>query len=159
MPSRSRKITLILASALVVAPLSALLAQDEGGATGIYKVRHDGYHQLGDAFKTLRDQLNSGSPNVAQIKSAVDVVADVSVKQFDWFPAGSGPKAGVKTRAKAEIWNKPAEFEAAQKLFADAAAKLKTASAGGDVAAVKAQFGNVGKSCKNCHDTFRTPED
>ena len=82
-----------------------------------------------------------------------------SNEQFNWFPAGSGPKEGVKTRAKAEIWNKPQDFNAAQKLFQEQAGKLNTVAASGDVAAVRAQFGEVGKACKNCHDTFRTPED
>ena len=95
----------------------------------------------------------------AAIKEAAQVVNDASVNQFKWFPAGSGPESGAKTRAKAEIWSKPQDFEAAQKLFAEQAKKLNTAAAGGDVAAVRAQFGEVGKSCKNCHDTFRTPED
>jgi cytochrome c556 len=159
MPSRSiKKISLVLASALFIAPLTALMAHDDG-STGIYKVRHDGYHKLGDAFKTIRDQLKADAPDAAQIKSAAQVVADTSVQQFKWFPAGSGPKTGVKTRAKAEIWSNPSDFEAAQKLFADAAAKLNKSASSGDVAAVKAQFGDVGKSCKNCHDTFRTPED
>ena len=39
------------------------------------------------------------------------------------------------------------------------AGKLNTVAASGDVAAVRAQFGEVGKACKNCHDNFRTPED
>ncbi len=156
MPSRyTKKSTLIVAAALMVAPLGALFAE----GSDIYKVRHDGYHDLGDAFKTLRDEVRESSPNAAKIKTATAVVADVAVKQYDWFPAGSGPKPGVKTRAKAEIWSKPSEFAAAQKLFADAAAKLNKAATAGDIAAVKAQFGDVGKTCKNCHDNFRTPED
>ena len=160
MPMRSlTKTTLLTALALTAAaPLTGLLAHDEN-ATGIYKVRHDAYHKLGDAFKTIRDQVKSDSPDAAAIKSAAQVVNDASINQFKWFPAGSGPKPGVKTRAKEEIWNKPQDFEAAQKLFAAAAAKFNKTAASGDVAAVRAQFGDVGKSCKNCHDTFRTPED
>jgi cytochrome c556 len=160
MPTGSlAKFALVTAVALIAAaPLRGLLAHDDN-ATGIYKVRHDGYHALGDAFKTIRDQVKSSSPNAAAIKSAAQVVNGTSVEQFKWFPEGSGPKPGVKTRAKAEIWSKPQDFEAAQKLFASAAAKLNTSAASGDVAAVRAQFGDVGKTCKNCHDTFRVPDE
>ncbi|MFL6547184.1 MAG: c-type cytochrome [Povalibacter sp.] len=159
MPMRSSlKMTLLAATFITAAPLSGLLAHDEN-ATGIYKTRHDGYHKMGDAFKTIRDQVKSGSPDAAAIKSAAQIVNDTSVSQFKWFPAGSGPKPGVKTRAKEEIWSKPQDFEAAQKRFADAASKFNKAAASGDLTAVRAQFGDVGKACKNCHDTFRTPED
>lgn len=155
---RRKTAVLIAAAVAVAAPLGALVAHDDH-ATGIHKVRHDEYHKLGDAFKVIRDQIRASSPDGAAIKQAAQVVNDASVNQFKWFPAGSGPESGAKTRAKAEIWSKPQDFEAAQKLFAEQAKKLNTAAAGGDVAAVRAQFGEVGKSCKNCHDTFRTPED
>lgn len=142
----------------MAAPFGALVAHDEH-ATGIYKVRHDEYHKLGDAFKVIRDQIRAGSPDTGAIKEAAQVVSDASVNQFKWFPAGSGPQSGAKTRAKPEIWSRPQDFEAAQKLFAEQAKKLSSAAASGEVAAVRAQFGEVGKACKNCHDNFRTPED
>lgn len=157
--SLRRKTGLLVAAAVAVAaPLGVLVAHDDH-ATGIYKVRHDEYHKLGDAFKVIRDQVRASSPDSAAIKEAARVVSDASVNQFKWFPAGSGPQAGVKTRAKAEIWSKPQDFEAAQKLFAEEAKKLNAAAGSGDAAQVRSQFGEVGKACKNCHDTFRTPED
>src|SRR5262245_26530493 len=144
--SRTRTSLLIAAVVAVVAPLGIIAAHDEN-ATGIYKTRHDAYHKLGDAFKTIRDQVKSGSPDLAAIRSAADVVNETSVNQFNWFPAGSGPAPGVKTRAKAEIWSRPQDFEAAQKLFADQAKKFHTVVAGNDVAAISAQFAELGKSC------------
>jgi cytochrome c556 len=149
---------MLIAAVVTAAPLSVLLADDHN-ATGIYKVRHDEYHKLGDAFKTIRDQSKTDAPDTAAIKSAAQVVHDASVNQFKWFPAGSGPKPGVKTRAKEEIWSKPQDFEAAQKLFAEQATKLNTVAASGDSAAVRTQFAATGKACKNCHDTFRVPEE
>lgn len=155
---RSKPLLAIAAAIAVAAPIGALVAHDDH-ATGIYKVRHDEYHKLGDAFKVIRDQVRAGTPDAAAIKNAAVVVSTASNEQFKWFPAGSGPKEGVKTRAKAEIWSKPQDFEAAQKLFQEQAGKLNTVAAAGDVGAVRAQFGEVGKACKNCHDNFRTPED
>lgn len=155
---RSKTALLLISGLAVAAPLSMLVAQDNQ-AEGIYKVRHDGYHKLGDAFKVIRDETGGRSPDVAAIKAAAQVVSDTSEHQYDWFPAGSGPKAGVKTRAKAEIWSKPQDFAAAQKLFADQAKKLQAAAGSGNVDAIKAQFGETGKACKNCHDNFRAPED
>lgn len=73
------------------------------------------------------------------------------------FPKGTGiGDAGVtKTRAKQEIWSKPAEFKAASDGFVSA---LEAASAAaGDAAKFGAAMGGVKKSCGSCHDAFRGP--
>ena len=132
--------------------LAAASARDQ------QKARHDHYHELGDAFKTVRDQTRTGTPDMAKIKAAAKVVNEASIDQGRWFPAGTGPEAG-KTRALAEIWTRPEDFKAAQKVFSDAAPKLLAAARAGDLSAVKSTYGDLGKACKNCHDTFRAPED
>jgi cytochrome c556 len=147
---------LLVLGTVLVAPLAALSADESPQA--LMKARHDHYHELGDAFKTVRDQSRAGSPDMAAIKSAAQVIHEGSIDQGKWFPAGTGPEAG-KTRALPEIWKRPEDFKAAQKVFSDAAPKLLAAANSGDVGAVKAQFGVVGKACKNCHDTFRSPEE
>lgn len=140
----------------LAAPVGVLIAASS--ATDQQKARHHHYHELGDAFKTIRDQARAGQPDLAAIKTAAKVVNDASIDQGRWFPAGTGPEAG-KTRALPEIWARPKDFEAAQKVFSDAAPKLLAAANAGDLDAVKTSFGEVGKACKNCHDTFRSPED
>jgi len=34
-------------------------------------------------------------------------------------------------------------------------AKLNTVAKAGDIAAIRAQFGEAGKACKACHDDYR----
>src|SRR5262245_63854866 len=153
---RSRMLLPLALGAVLVAPLAALSAATSPAE--LMKARHHHYHELGDAFKTVRDQSRAGTPDMAAIKSAAQVINDASIDQQKWFPAGTGPEAG-KTRALAEIWQRPDDFKAAQKMFSDAAPKLLAAASSGDVGAVKTQFGEVGKSCKNCHDTFRSKEE
>ena len=63
-----------------------------------------------------------------------------------------------KTRALPEIWSKPDDFTAAQKLFADKVGPLAAAVKAKDVDAIGKAFREVGGSCKNCHDGFRAPE-
>lgn len=155
MAERRRFKPLIGALALI-APLGILVAAP--AAKDILKVRHDHFHSLGDAFKTVRDQTQKSSPDFAAILKAAQVVNDASIDQQQWFPAGSGPEAG-KTRALAKIWAQPKDFEAAQRRFSEAAPKLLAAANAKNIDAVKSEFGNVGRSCKNCHDNFRAPED
>jgi cytochrome c556 len=152
-----RKLTVALSIVLgVAAPVGVLIAA--ASARDQQKARHDHYHDLGDAFKTVRDQSKSGTPNMAKIKAAAQIVSEASIDQGRWFPHGTGPEAG-KTRALPIIWEKPQDFQAAQKVFTDAAPKLLAAANAGDIGAVKTSFGEVGKACKSCHDTFRAPED
>ena len=157
MSQARRKLTVALSIALgVAAPVGVLIAAQS--ARDLQKARHDHYHELGDAFKTVRDLTRADAPDMAKIQAAAQIINEASIDQGRWFPAGTGPEAG-KTRALAEIWKRPQDFTAAQKVFSDAAPKLLAAANAKDVNAVKSTYGELGKACKNCHDTFRAPED
>jgi cytochrome c556 len=152
-----RKLNVVLLIAFgAAAPVGVLIAA--ASAVDLQKARHDHYHELGDAFKTVRDQTRGGSPDMAKVKAAAHVINEASIDQGRWFPAGTGPEAG-KTRALPVIWERPEDFKAAQKVFSDAAPKLLSAANAGDVDALKSSYGELGKACKNCHDTFRAPEE
>jgi cytochrome c556 len=122
------------------------------------KARHEHYEELGDAFKAVRDNARGDSPDWAALEKAAKTVADASVDQQRWFPKGTGPEAG-KTRALPEIWSKADDFTAAQKIFSERAPKLMAAVKAKDQPGVQAAFKEVGGACKNCHDTFRAPEE
>ena len=157
MSQARRKLKVALSIALGVAtPVGVLIAAQS--AQDLQKARHHHYHELGDAFKTVRDQTRADAPDMTKIQAAAQVINEASIDQGRWFPAGTGPEAG-KTRALAEIWKRPEDFKAAQKVFSDAAPKLLAAANAKDVNAVKSTYGELGKACKNCHDTFRAPED
>jgi cytochrome c556 len=140
--------------------LSSLAAAVAWAATPqeLQKKRHDHYHELGDAFKAVRDGTKASTPDWAAIEKAAGDVNKASVNQQQWFPKGTGPEAG-KTRALPEIWSKPDDFTAAQKMFEDKSAALLAAAKTKDVDAVNKAFKETGGACKNCHDTFRAPEE
>ena len=122
------------------------------------KARHEHYEKLGDAFKAVRDNSKGDSPDWTALEKAAQTVAEASVDQQQWFAKGTGPEAG-KTRALPEIWTRAEDFTAAQKMLSDRAPKLLAAVKAKDLAGVQAAFKEVGGSCKNCHDNFRSPED
>ena len=125
------------------------------------KARHEHYERFCGytrALTVVRDEMNASSPDFAALQKNAEIVNEASVNQQQWFPKGTGPEAG-KTRALPEIWSKPADFEAAQKMLADRAPKLLAAVKSKDVDAVKGAFKETGGACKNCHDTFRSPEE
>lgn len=73
------------------------------------------------------------------------------------FPKGTGiGDPGIaKTRAKQEIWSKPAAFKTEADGFV--AALQAAHDAAGDAAKYSAAMDAVRKSCSSCHDVFRGP--
>ena len=151
----SRLSSAVVAASLIVA---AVHAADALTPVQMQKARHDHYHELGDAFKSVRDLSKSDSPDFAALLAAAEVIDKAAINQQQWFPHGTGPEAG-KTRALPEIWSKPDEFTAAQKMLSDRAPKLLAAAKARDIAGVQAAFKELGGACKNCHDTFRSAEE
>jgi cytochrome c556 len=121
----------------------------------VIETRQTNLKDMGAAFKTISDETKKGSPDMAAITGAAERVKAHATEIGNWFPAGTGPEAGIKTEALAKIWEDRATFDAAVIKLQDEAGKLQAAAASGDAAAVKAQFPATGGACKNCHDTFR----
>lgn len=148
---------LTLATLAFFAPMGVLYS----ASTSIeeqMEARHEHYHELGDAFKAVRDLSRNDSPDWQALQNAAKAIQEASIDQGKWFAPGTGPESGIKTRAKAEIWQQPEKFLEAQKMFSDRAPALVAAANAKDIEKVRAQFGQVGQSCKNCHDAFRGPE-
>jgi len=59
------------------------------------------------------------------------------------------------TRAKAEVWQKPAEFKQAQEKLQAAVDKLAKAAESGNLDIIRPEVVAVEKSCKACHEKFR----
>ena len=59
------------------------------------------------------------------------------------------------TRLSSAVFDKPAQFKKAAESFETATAMLAGKAKGGDLNAIKAQFGKVAQNCKSCHTNFR----
>jgi cytochrome c556 len=119
--------------------------------------RHEGMEDIGDAFKVLGREMKADAPNLEEVRTQAASVARLAPNVSRWFPAGTGPDVG-KTRAKPEIWQKPEDFAAKTRAFQAAVRSFDAAAKGSDVPAIKASFGELGKTCKACHDLYRAPE-
>ena len=143
------------AEASKASPLGARLSGDQ--AKELMHERHEGMEDIGDGTKALKGALEASTPDLATVRKEAAAMAKVAPEVSGWFPPGTGPETG-KTHAKPEIWQKPDDFAAKTRDFQAAAQKLNAAAQGDDVAAMKAAFGDVGKSCKACHDPYRRPK-
>jgi cytochrome c556 len=111
----------------------------------------------GAAMKAISEILKANGSAADMAPHAAKLTEDAG-KLAPLFPAGSDQPQGKdpgQTMAKAEIWQNPDDFAAKLKAFGDEAAMLNTAVAGGDMAAISAEFEKVGGTCGACHKAFR----
>lgn len=147
-------------SVVAVAVIVAMTAGAAGAATVAQTIatRQAGYKEMGKAFKAMNDELKKPNPDISQFPAYAKTIRGQSLAIPNWFPKGSGPEAGVKTKAKPNIWTEDAKFTAAEKALQVETAKLQTAVAGKNIDAIKAQVRATGGTCKSCHDSFRAED-
>lgn len=87
--------------------------------------------------------------NMAQENAEVVVY----MSKLPWAGFGPGTEGG---KAKADVWKENAKFKERASNFEAEAVKLAAAAKQGDLASLKAAFGNTAASCKACHDSFRS---
>jgi len=114
---------------------------------------------MGGALKAIDDELKKRNPDWdnAILPNAQTIQSRVSYL-LTWFPKGSGPESNVKIYALPAIWNKPDDFNRLGNTAQAEAAKLNQVAATKDLSALKAQTIAVGKACKACHDSYRSPD-
>ena len=107
----------------------------------------------GAAWKHVQDQLKAGT--LAGVADDAQKMSDNAKKIPALFPEGSMTE---KSKAKPEVWQKKAEFDAAAKNFGDQADKLKAAALTNNMDNVQAVAKDFGRNaCGTCHTPFRVP--
>jgi cytochrome c556 len=102
------------------------------------------------AAKAIKGAVESKDYATVELK-AKDLMSS-SEKIPDLFPKGS---TQGKTKAKAEIWEKPDDFAKNAKNLNKAASELASAAKAKDDAAVTAKVKAVSEACSSCHKAFR----
>jgi len=75
------------------------------------------------------EELKKDAPSAAGLQANSAKINTLSAQLPRWFPKGSGPEAGVKTGAKAEIWSDAAGFGTAARNFQTQAGQLQKIAA------------------------------
>lgn len=136
-------------SALVFLQMPAYAQQD------IVDARQQGFKDMGSAMKTLRDQLKSDKTDTAAITAAAEQLSQLANKVPEWFPAGSGPAAGLDTDARDYIWENKAKFDEISKQLIVASRELVPLAKSADKSALQKKLGVIRDNCSSCHDSFR----
>lgn len=126
------------------------------------RFRQSAYSFLGWNTAKIKSQAadHPETFNKDQVIAAANAVAAVANSGLlELYGEGTDKGTGWKeTRLKPEYFEKQAEVKDIEATFIKEANELQKVAASGDVAAIKTQFGNVGKTCKSCHDLVRVRE-
>ena len=88
-----------------------------------------------------------------EFSANADLVAKLATLPWDAFME-PGTDKGDTTMTSA-AFDKPAEFNKVAESFETDTAMLAGAAQGGDLDAIKGQFGKVAQNCGSCHKQFR----
>lgn len=106
------------------------------------------------SFGTLGAMVKGDMPFNKDVAARhASVVAELSDLPLVTGAFGPGTDKGAPTKADPKVWSDADKFRAAYEKFTTEARKLPAAA--GDLATLKVAFGEVGKTCKGCHDDFR----
>jgi cytochrome c556 len=144
-------------AAALAAVVTAAAAQTRAPGDTI-RMRQANYKQIAAAMKGINDQLHGADPSIPAIRAGSRTILGYAPQVLRWFPRGTGPEAGVATRARPEIWSDHEGFTRAGAGLLVAARTLDAVARRGDIAAIRDAMAGVRRACSACHDDFRAPE-
>lgn len=146
-----------LGAALAAAGAHVASALDSAApaAPDVIQTRQAGFKKMGAAMKLITEQLKSDAPDLAKLTAAAQAISTGAHEQPAWFPAGSGPEAGVDTDALPHIWQDAAKFTALSNQLGVESGNFSTAVASNDLAAIRTRFKALADVCSTCHKSFR----
>lgn len=145
-----KKISLFAAAAVLTLAGAPAMAQFAKAEDAI-KYRQSAMALIASHFGRMAPVAKKEMPyDKDQIKANVDILKVLAT--LPWAGFGAGTEGG---EALDDIWSDPEGYKQAKDKFNDSIGKLVQASDAGDFDAFRVAFGNVGKSCKACHDAYR----
>lgn len=141
--------TVALSGLATALPAAAQFAKPEDAI----KYRKAAMTVMAAHFGRVAAMANGKAPFDAKVAADnAEIATSMAQLPFAGFVDGSDKG---DTKAKPEIWAEMDKFRAGATKMQEAMAKLNAAAKGGSFDAIKAATGDVGKSCKGCHDNYR----
>ena len=150
-----KTLTLVLAPASIAALTTTVMAEEKKSPEAMaIEYRQSAFEMIKYHFGPMAAMVKGDKEfNAAEFVKNAESVATLSKFPIHGFIEGSDK--GAKTEAKATIWSNRADFDKKMETFQVEAAALAEVAKGGDLAAIKPQFGKVGESCKACHKEYK----
>lgn len=101
-----------------------------------------------------------GEYNKDQVVAAANVIAAIANSGMGklYLPGTDKGIGYHETKVKPELFTDKEGVGKVAKAFNDAANEMAKVAATGDAAAVKTAFGELGKTCKGCHEKFKVDD-
>ena len=147
-----------IALALLVAAVSAsAFAQQGAKPEDLIKWRQSGYGFMAWNMARIKSNVEGGQYNKEEVIKAANAIQAVANSGMGalYVPGTDKGKGWEETRAKANIWTEQEKLGKAAMAFNKEANEMAKIAASGDAAAVGAQLGKLGGTCKGCHDDFK----
>jgi cytochrome c556 len=106
-------------------------------------------------FGRIAAMANGKMPFDATV-AAEDAALLNTIDKLPFVAFGAGTDMEASSKAKPAIWSARAKFDAEVTTFVDAVAALNVAAKTGNLDQIKTAVGGVGKSCKGCHDEYKS---
>lgn len=143
---------LLMAGAAGVA-MAQVSAEDQ------IKYRKAGYSYMAWNMGKIKAQVVDGSVayDQKQVEAAANTIAAIANSGMGalYGPGTEQSVGNQKTRVKPEFFTDQAGVREVAVAFNQAANNLAQVAAAGDKDAIAKAFGQVGQSCKGCHDKYR----
>jgi cytochrome c556 len=148
----------MIVATLAIGLSAGALAQSIGKPEDQIRWRQSAYHTMAWSMGRIKANVE-GTYNKDQVIEAANLIQAIANSKMGvlYQPNTNTGKGWKETRVKPEFF-KPESKEELGKVaggFGKEANEMAKVAATGDAAAVKAQFGKLGESCKACHDKFR----
>lgn len=143
-------------AAVGVLAAAAAMAQQAPRPEDLIKFRQAGYKFM--AWNTGRIKASlDGAYNKDEVAKAANAIAAVANSGMGaLYAPGTEKNIGdVHTNAKPELFKDKEGVAKVAMAFVKEANEMAKVAAGGDAAAVKAQFGKLVEACKACHKDYR----
>ena len=161
--SRLNRITLLTALAAlsgVAGVHAATVAASDAEARKAIEARQHVFDQIKDLNDALGKMLKNQSPmdpalaatNAGKIQALAGQIPGA-------FKVDTRGFKGTKTAALDGIWASEADFKAKADALAAAAGEAVAAGRSGDAKNTRTALINLGRSCGNCHDSYRAKMD
>jgi cytochrome c556 len=148
----------LLGALLAVATLAASAgAHAQVKPEDAIKFRQSGYAFMAWNMGRIKSNVEGGNFNkddVIKAANAIQAIANSGMGAL-YLPGTDKGKGWEESRAKANIWTDKENLGKVAVEFNKEANEMAKIAATGDVAAIGAQLGKLGGTCKGCHDDFK----
>ncbi|AEA82035.1 cytochrome c, class II [Stutzerimonas stutzeri DSM 4166] len=149
----------LMTGAVAAVLLASTAVQAQMKPEEMVETRQAGYQFMSWNMGKIKAQVIDGKEpyDQAKVAAAANAIAAIANSGMGslYSPDSTTEQLGKATRLKPEFFQNLDEAGQIGRNFTAAANQLAKVAAEGDQAAIKKAFGDVGGSCKSCHDKFR----